>query len=85
MDRQQCVKLSANCFSEWGPVPADVPQGAKLGPWLFILMINELKVSGFKTWKYMDDSTVTEVVPRGKLGNIQSAVPLSRTVHATTR
>ena len=30
--RKQRVKLSHNCFSEWGAVPADVPQGIKLGP-----------------------------------------------------
>ena len=45
MNRQQRVKLSRDCSSEWGHVPADVPQGTKLGPCLFLLMINNLKVS----------------------------------------
>jgi hypothetical protein len=41
-DRKQRVKLSQDCYSEWGLVPAGVPHGAKLGPWLFAIMINDL-------------------------------------------
>ena len=34
-DRRQRVKLVEDCFSEWRYIPAGVPQGTKLGPWLF--------------------------------------------------
>jgi hypothetical protein len=39
-DRQQRVKLASDCSSEWSTVPAGVPQGTKLGPWLYLLMIS---------------------------------------------
>ena len=63
-DRRQLVKLSSDCFSEWGLVPFSVPLGTKLGPWLFLLMINDLHPTEAQAWKYVDDTTLAEVSPK---------------------
>ena len=44
-DRTQSVKLGEDCLSDWRNVPAGVPQGTKLEPWLFILMIDDINTT----------------------------------------
>ncbi|KXJ06855.1 RNA-directed DNA polymerase from mobile element jockey [Exaiptasia diaphana] len=73
-DRKQPVKLSHDCFSEWGSVKAGVPQGTKLGPWLFLVMINDIDVSSVNLWKYVDDTSIVETVHKGQPSEIQVAV-----------
>ena len=41
-DRYQRVKLNSDCFSDFKPVPAGIPQGTRIGPWLFSVMINDV-------------------------------------------
>ena len=44
-DRLQRIKLADGCFSEWDTVSSGVPQGTKLGPWLFLILTNDLSLS----------------------------------------
>ena len=39
----------------------------KLGPWLFLIMINDLVVKNARLWKYVDDTTISETVAKGEL------------------
>ena len=43
-NRSQRIKLSEGCYSEWGSAPSGVPQGTELGPWPFLVLINDLDV-----------------------------------------
>jgi hypothetical protein len=72
--RKQRVKLEHDCRSEWKDIPAGVPQGTKLGPWLFVLMIDDIEVTDTELWKYVDDTTIAEPVLKDEISNIQNAV-----------
>ncbi len=75
-DRKQRVKLANDCYPEWGHVPSGVPQGTKLGPWLFLLMINDLKFATASKWKYVDDTSIAETVRKENCSTIQSDAEL---------
>ena len=74
-NRKQRVKLGNDCQSEWSNVHAGVPQGTKLGPWLFAIMVDDINVPGVDDfWRYVDDSTISESVAKNDSTLLQSHV-----------
>ena len=55
---------------------AGVPQGTKLGIWLFVLMIDDIDIIDTDLWKYVDDNTAAEpeMVEKGETSKIQNMV-----------
>ena len=71
-NRQQRVKL-ANVTSSWSHCKAGVPQGTLLGPFSFILFINDLRAD-IPMAKYVDDTSLWEICSiTGNDSKLQSA------------
>ena len=54
------VKLRT-CKSNWKEIEAGIPQGTKVGPLFFLIVVNDLS-SELPLNKYIDDCSVSEVV-----------------------
>ena len=73
--RQQCVRYHSTC-SDWSTLHAGVPQGTKLGPIIFLAMINDVKPDGnnISTFKYVDDMSIVECRNSSQPSNIQNSI-----------
>ena len=52
------------------------PQGIKLGPWLFLVMINDVTISWLLSsmWKFADDTTISNVFSNPDACSLQECV-----------
>ena len=58
--RQQRVKIG-HVFSSRATLNGGMPQGTWLGPYVFIMLINDLKTD-LPTFKFVHDVTITEII-----------------------
>jgi hypothetical protein len=70
--RRQRVKIG-DFYSEWLEMVAGMPQGSFLGPLTFIVLIDSLRAACL-THKFVDDTTLTEVVNRRATSQMQATV-----------
>jgi hypothetical protein len=73
-DRQQRIKVGPH-KSSWRQVVAGVPQGTKLGPLFFLIMVNDLRCNT-PLYKYVDDCVATEIIKSSDLesSNLQREI-----------
>jgi hypothetical protein len=72
MHRRQRVKIG-DFLSEWLDMFAGMPQGSFLGPLTFIILIDSLRATCL-THKFVDDTTMTEVLSKNSISQMQTAV-----------
>ena len=65
-NRTQAVKIGST-ISDWRVAKGGIPQGTKLGVLLFTIMTNNLLRSWNLHIKFVDDTTVLEIIPRNSI------------------
>ena len=71
-NRLQRTKIDQD-YSDWKYIQAGVPQGTKLGPLLFLIMVNDLNSSNDLV-KFVDDSTMWKVLHSDSQSMLPSSV-----------
>lgn len=61
--RSQCVRIN-NTVSDYKVLNGGIPQGTKLGPILFAILVNSLVDDWNFRVKYVDDLSTIEIIPR---------------------
>jgi hypothetical protein len=73
-ERQQRVKLGQE-VSEWITLKGAMPQGSWLGPLCFIVYLHDMPTpDSTKIHKYIDDSTISEILTKGEESKSQQAI-----------
>ena len=62
-NREQCVRVGIS-KSSWKKTNGGLPQGTKLGPLLFAVLINSLLTDWPGRIKFVDDTSALEIIPR---------------------
>ena len=60
-------------MSQWARLNGGMPQGTWLGPYVFLVLINDL-TSTIPLHKFIDDVTATEIIDQGASSHMQSVV-----------
>ena len=70
-NRQQRVKIG-NVLSGWISLKGGMPQGTWLGPYVFLILINDLNTI-MASFKFVDDVTLTEIINQSDISSMQLA------------
>ena len=71
-NRLQRTKVGHD-YSAWNYIHAGVAQGTKLGPLLFLIMVNDLRPPNDLV-KFVDDSTMWDVLHKESISQLPSTV-----------
>jgi ribonuclease P/MRP protein subunit RPP40 len=71
-NRRQRVKIG-NAVSAWSRPNGSIPQGSFFGPYVFLILINDL-VANVPLIKFVDDITAVEIVSHGAGSQMQTVL-----------